>query len=85
MPRPSRSAVSPVSSALALAPPWAAPVAVAALLVGSLLAALVWHATRLDPVDAWVMRWQDIAYSHAGGVAAVVSGTLGPVLSLIHI
>jgi membrane-associated phospholipid phosphatase len=82
MPRPGRSAVSPVSSALALAPPWAAPVAVAALLVGSLLAALVWHATRLDPVDAWVMRWQDIAYSHAAGVAAVVSGTLGPVVLL---
>ena len=81
MPRPGRSAVSPVSPALALAPPWAAPVAVAALLVGSLLAALVWrHA--VDPVDAWVMRWQDTAYSHAGGVAAVVSGTLGPVVLL---
>ena len=40
------------ASAPALAPPWAAPVAVVALLVGSLLAGLVWHATRLDPVDS---------------------------------
>jgi membrane-associated phospholipid phosphatase len=77
--RPGRPVASPASSAAALAPPWAAPVAVAALLVGSLLAALVWHATQLDPVDAWVLRWQEIAYTRAGGIAAIVSGTLRPV------
>ncbi len=27
--------------------------------------ALVWHATRLNPVDAWVMGWQERADSHA--------------------
>jgi membrane-associated phospholipid phosphatase len=70
----------PAGSAPALAPPWAAPVAVVALLVGTLLAGLVWHATRLDPVDAWVMRWQELAHSHASGVAAIVSGTLPPVM-----
>lgn len=70
----------PAGSARALAPPWAAPVAVVALLVGTLLAGLVWHATRLDPVDAWVMRWQELAHSHASGVAAIVSGTLPPVM-----
>jgi membrane-associated phospholipid phosphatase len=80
MPRPGRPEASPAaSSAAALAPPWAAPVAIAALLVGSLLAALVWHATQLDPVDAWVLRWQDVAYTHAGGIAAIISGALTPV------
>ena len=70
----------PAGSAPALAPPWAAPVAVVALLVGTLLAGLVWHATRLNPVDAWVMRWQELAHSHASGVAEIVSGTLPPVM-----
>jgi membrane-associated phospholipid phosphatase len=55
-------------------------VAAVALLVGTLLAGLVWHATRLDLVDAWVMRWQELAHSHANGVAAIVSGTLPPVM-----
>jgi hypothetical protein len=48
-------------------------VAVFALLVGTLLAGLVWHATRLDPVDAWVMRWQVLAHSHASGAAAITA------------
>lgn len=55
------------------------PFALTALLAGSLLAALVWLATRLDPVDAWVMRWQELASAHARGLAVVVSATLGPV------
>jgi membrane-associated phospholipid phosphatase len=63
-------------SAPSLAPPRAAPVAVFAVLVGTLLAGLAWHATRLDPVDAWVLRWQVLAHSHASGVAAIVSDTL---------
>ena len=63
-----------------LAPSWAAAVAVTALLTGSLLAALVWHATRLDPVDAWVFRWQQLAYARAGGMATIVSATLKPVV-----
>lgn len=65
-----------------LAPPWAAAVALAALLSGSVLAALVWHATRLDPVDAWVLRWQDLASTPARGLAAIVSATLKPVVLL---
>ena len=71
-----RPAADPTGPAPALAPSWAAPVAVVAFLVGALLAGLVWHATRLDPVDAWVMGWQERAYSHADGVAEIVSGTL---------
>jgi hypothetical protein len=59
-----------------------AVVALTALLAGSLLAALVWHATRLDPFDAWVMRWQELASAHVRGLAAVVSATLGPVALL---
>jgi hypothetical protein len=73
-----RLRASPTSS-VPLAPPWAAAVALTALLAGSLLAALVWLATRLDPVDAWVMRWQELASAHARGLAVVVSATLGPV------
>jgi membrane-associated phospholipid phosphatase len=76
-----RLRASPASS-VPLAPPWAAAVALIALLAVSLLAALVWHATRLDPVDAWVMRWQELASAHARGLAAVVSATLGPVALL---
>ena len=76
-----RRKASPVGSA-PLAPPWAAAVAVSTLLAGSLLAALVWHATRLDPVDAWVMQWQDLAFTRAGGPAAIVSATLEPVALL---
>jgi membrane-associated phospholipid phosphatase len=80
MARSDHPVAGPAGSAPALAPPWAAPVAVVALLVGTLLAGLVRHATRLDPVDAWVMRWQELAYPHASGVAAIVSGTLLPVM-----
>jgi membrane-associated phospholipid phosphatase len=68
------------SSAPSLAPSWALPVAVVALGVGALLTGWVWHATRLDPVDAWVMRWQEHAYPHANGVAVIVSSTLPPVI-----
>jgi membrane-associated phospholipid phosphatase len=74
-----RSRASLVSSA-PLAPPWAAAVAVTALVAGSLLAALVWHATRLDPVDAWVLRWQEVANTRAGGLATLVSASLKPVV-----
>lgn len=65
-----------------LAPPWAVAVALTALLTGSVLAALVWHATRLDPVDAWVLRWQELAFIQAGGLAAIISATLRPVVLL---
>ena len=77
----SRLGASPVSS-VPLAPPWAAAVALTALLTGSLLAALVWHATRLGPLDAWVLRWQELAYARAGGLAAILSATLNPVVLL---
>ena len=80
MARSDRPVAGPAGSAPALAPPWAAPVAVVALLVGTLLAGLVWHATRLNATDAWVMRWQVRANSHAGGVAAIVTRTLPPVM-----
>jgi membrane-associated phospholipid phosphatase len=82
MPSLGRREASPASSAPALAPPWAAPVAAAGLLVGGLLAALVWHATRLDRLDAWVLRWQELAYPHGGGAAAAVSRALTPVVLL---
>ena len=69
-----RPAAGPASRTPALAPPWGAPVAAVALLVGIMLAALFWHATRLNSFDAWVMRWQMRAYSHANEVAQRVSG-----------
>ena len=75
------SRASSVASA-PLAPPWAAAVALTALLTGTVLAALVWHATRLDPVDAWVLRWQELAFTQAGGLAAIISPTLKPVVLL---
>ena len=68
------------ASSAPLAPPWAAAVAVAAFLAGSVLAALVWHATRLDPVDTWVLRWQEVANSRAGALATLVAATLKPVV-----
>ena len=74
-----RLRASPVGSA-PLAPPWTTAVAVTAFLAGSLLTALVWHATRLDPVDAWAMRWQEVASTRAGGLASIVSATLKPVV-----
>jgi membrane-associated phospholipid phosphatase len=76
-----RLKASPVTG-MPLAPPWATVVAVAALMIGILLAALVWHATRLDPVDAWVLRWQELALTRAGWVASIVSATLTPVVVL---
>lgn len=73
-------------SAPALAPPWAGPVAVVALMVEILLAGLVWHATKLDPVDAWVMRWQERVHSHDGGVAGFVAPlTVGVMLLTIGV
>lgn len=65
-----------------LAPPWAAVVALAGLIIEFLLAGMVWHGTRLDAVDALVLRWQEVALTHAGGVASIVSGTLTPVVVL---
>jgi membrane-associated phospholipid phosphatase len=74
-----RHLAGPAGRMPALAPVWAAAVAVAALTVGSLLAAVVWHARQLDPVDAWVMRWQQLVYPHGHRAAAIVSGTVLPV------
>jgi membrane-associated phospholipid phosphatase len=68
---------------VSLAPRWAAPVAGAVLLLGALLAAAVWHATRLNPLDAQVYRWQENAYEHGRDVAAAVSDSLVPVVVLI--
>ena len=68
------------ASSAPLAPPWAAAVAVAAFLAGSVLAALVWHATRLDRVDAWVLRWQVLANIRAGALATLVAASLKPVV-----
>jgi membrane-associated phospholipid phosphatase len=76
MPPTGRGKASPVP----LAPPWAAATLVTAFAAGSLLTALVWHATQLDPVDAWVMRWQELASDHAGGLAAIVAASVAPVL-----
>ena len=74
-----RLRASPAGSA-PLAPPWAAAVAVTAFLVGTVLAALVWHATRLNPVDARVLRWQELASTRGGELAAMVSASLKPVV-----
>ncbi|HJW62155.1 MAG TPA: hypothetical protein VJ849_01555, partial [Actinomycetes bacterium] len=66
----------------ALAPPWAPAVAVAVLALGSLLTAMVWHASQLNPFDAWVLHWQELAYHRGHRVAAIISGTVLPVAVL---
>jgi membrane-associated phospholipid phosphatase len=86
MPSPGRIEAGPARAARRpLAPLWAGRVAVAAALLGGLLAALVWHATKLNRVDAWAYRWQEIAHQHAGRIAEVVSGTeaLAVVLAML--
>ena len=73
----------PAGAAPALAPPWAAPVAVVALAVGTVVAGLVWHATRLNPVDTWALHWQELAFSRASGVAETISGVLPPAVVVV--
>jgi membrane-associated phospholipid phosphatase len=51
-------------------------VALVALVVGALAAGLVWHATRLVPIDAWVMHWQERVHAHGDRVAETVAGIL---------
>ena len=43
---------------------------------------MVWHATQLNPFDAWVLHWQELAYHRGHRVAAVISGTVLPVAVL---
>jgi membrane-associated phospholipid phosphatase len=69
-------------SATALAPPWAPAVAVAVLALGSFLTAMVWHDTRLNPFDAWVLHWQELAHHRGHRVAAIISDTVLPVALL---
>jgi membrane-associated phospholipid phosphatase len=78
MPFPKRREAQ-AGSKLGLAPPWAVAVAVAAFSAGAVITALVWHSGRPDPLDAWVMRGQEVAYAHAYRVARTVSGTVAPV------
>ena len=82
MPSPGRIEAGSARAAGPLAPPWAGRVAVGAVLLLGLLAALLWHATKLDRVDAWAYRWQAVAHQHGGRVAEVVSGTEAPVVLL---
>jgi membrane-associated phospholipid phosphatase len=77
-----RAVAGASGSAAELAPSWAVPVAVVALVAGTLLAWLVWHATSLDPLDAWVMEWQERVHTRADRPAAIVSATLPGALIL---
>jgi membrane-associated phospholipid phosphatase len=52
------------------------------LALGGCLTAMVWHATQLNPFDAGVLHWQELAYYHGHRVAAVISGTVLPVAVL---
>jgi membrane-associated phospholipid phosphatase len=81
VPPSGRVEASTARTATPLAPPWAAPVAVAAFLLGGLLAALVWHATKLNRTDASVYRWQ-VAYDRGREAATVLSGALAPAVVL---
>jgi membrane-associated phospholipid phosphatase len=56
-----------------------------AVLVVAGLAAFVWHATRLDQLDTWVMRWQERADAHADAVAEGISATVPLGVTLVSI
>jgi len=56
---------------------------VAALLVGSLLAALVWHTVRLDAFDAWVMQWQDRVHARGDEASERVAAVVPIALALV--
>jgi membrane-associated phospholipid phosphatase len=43
---------------------------------------MVWHASQLNPFDAWVLHWQELAYHRGHRVAAIISGTVLPVAVL---
>jgi hypothetical protein len=55
---------------------------VASVLLVGLLGALVWHATKLNRVDAWAYRWQEVAYQHGNRAAEVVSDMEAPAVVL---
>jgi membrane-associated phospholipid phosphatase len=55
---------------------------VASVLLVGLLGTVVWHATKLNRVDAWGYRWQEVAHRHGNRAAEVVSGTEAPAVVL---
>jgi membrane-associated phospholipid phosphatase len=67
----------------ALSPPWGAVASVAAFLLGTLLAALVWHTRWPNSADAWAMRWQAVAEVHGDAAATILASAVKPVVALI--
>jgi membrane-associated phospholipid phosphatase len=66
----------PDGSTPVLAPRWAAATVTVAVAVDAGLGALVWHTRQPNPVDAWVMGWQEAAKSHTGQLAGVITDVL---------
>jgi len=65
-----------------LSPPWAPAARIAASVVFAIVAALVWHTRSPDPVDAQVMRWQEVARLQADFIATPIANAVGPVVVL---
>lgn len=58
-------------------------VAIAASFVVALLAALVWHTRWPDPVDAEMMRWQEVATVRGEGIATAIASSVAPLAVLV--
>jgi membrane-associated phospholipid phosphatase len=58
-------------------------VAIGSSVVVALLAALVWHTLRPDPVDAEMMRWQEGVTVRGNGIATVVATSVAPLAVLV--
>ncbi len=82
VPPADRRKVTPDGRSLALSPPWALVVGVAASFVVAFVAALVWHTSWPNPADAEMMRWQEAARVRGDGIATAIAYAVGPLVVL---
>ena len=75
--------VTPDGWSLALSPPLALVVGVAASFVVAFAAALVWHTSSPNPADAEMMRWQEAATVRGDGIATATAAAVGPLAALV--
>ena len=78
-----RRRVTPDGWSLALSPPLALVVGVAASFVVAFVAALVWHTRWPNPADAEMMRWQEAATVRGDGIATAIADAVGPLVVLV--